>query len=66
MMGRSYFVTGTDTGVGKTLVASALIHLHAARGARAGGSARGGVPLRSASAPCPSESAGARVMAAGV
>ncbi|MGB9982330.1 dethiobiotin synthase [Herbaspirillum sp. AP02] len=36
-MGRSYFVTGTDTGVGKTLVASALIHLHAARGARAGG-----------------------------
>lgn len=37
MMGRSYFVTGTDTGVGKTLVASALIHLHAARGARAGG-----------------------------
>ncbi|MBN9356882.1 MAG: dethiobiotin synthase [Herbaspirillum huttiense] len=37
MSGRSYFVTGTDTGVGKTLVASALIHLHAARGLRAGG-----------------------------
>ncbi|WP_343653803.1 dethiobiotin synthase [Herbaspirillum sp.] len=36
-MGRSYFVTGTDTGVGKTLVASALIHLHAARGLRTGG-----------------------------
>lgn len=31
------FVTGTDTGVGKTLVASALIRLHAARGLRAAG-----------------------------
>jgi len=37
MNGRSCFVTGTDTGVGKTLVASALIHLHAASGLRAGG-----------------------------
>ncbi|QJQ01011.1 dethiobiotin synthase [Herbaspirillum rubrisubalbicans Os34] len=37
MRGRSYFVTGTDTGVGKTLVASALVHLHAARGVRAAG-----------------------------
>lgn len=31
------FVTGTDTGVGKTLVACALIRLHAARGLRAAG-----------------------------
>jgi dethiobiotin synthetase len=31
------FVTGTDTGVGKTLVASALIRLHAARGWRTAG-----------------------------
>mgnify|MGYP001553854408 CR=1 FL=1 len=31
------FVTGTDTGVGKTLVASALIQLYAARGWRAAG-----------------------------
>jgi dethiobiotin synthetase len=37
MNGRSCFVTGTDTGVGKTLVARALIHLHAASGLRAGG-----------------------------
>jgi len=28
------FVTGTDTGVGKTLVASALVHLHVAHGLR--------------------------------
>ncbi|MBP0597398.1 dethiobiotin synthase [Herbaspirillum sp. LeCh32-8] len=34
---RGYFVTGTDTGVGKTLVASALVHLHAARGLRSAG-----------------------------
>ncbi|MBW9331987.1 dethiobiotin synthase [Herbaspirillum sp. RU 5E] len=37
MNGRNCFVTGTDTGVGKTLVACALIHLHAASGLRAGG-----------------------------
>jgi dethiobiotin synthetase len=30
-MTRAYFVTGTDTGVGKTLVSAALIHLLAAR-----------------------------------
>jgi dethiobiotin synthetase len=33
----SCFVTGTDTGVGKTLVASALVHLHAASGWRVAG-----------------------------
>ena len=33
-MSRGVFVTGTDTGVGKTLVACALIHALAARGAR--------------------------------
>jgi dethiobiotin synthetase len=31
----SYFVTGTDTGVGKTLVSCALLHAFAARGLRA-------------------------------
>lgn len=31
---RGYFVTGTDTGVGKTLVACALLHAYAARGLR--------------------------------
>lgn len=31
---RGYFVTGTDTGVGKTLVACALMHAFAARGHR--------------------------------
>lgn len=31
------FITGTDTGVGKTLVASALIRLHAAAGLRTAG-----------------------------
>jgi len=30
----SYFVTGTDTGVGKTLVSCALLHAFAARGRR--------------------------------
>lgn len=30
-MTRGYFVTGTDTGVGKTLVSAALLHLLAAR-----------------------------------
>ena len=33
----SYFVTGTDTGVGKTLVSCALLHAFAARGVRAVG-----------------------------
>lgn len=37
MTARSYFVTGTDTGVGKTRVAAALIHLLATRGLRAAG-----------------------------
>jgi dethiobiotin synthetase len=32
---RGFFVTGTDTGVGKTLVACALLHAFAARGLRA-------------------------------
>lgn len=36
-MSAGYFVTGTDTGVGKTLVASALVHLHARRGLRTAG-----------------------------
>lgn len=35
--GRGYFVTGTDTGVGKTLVACALLRTYAARGVRAVG-----------------------------
>jgi dethiobiotin synthetase len=33
-MSHSYFVTGTDTGVGKTLVACALLHAFARSGAR--------------------------------
>jgi dethiobiotin synthetase len=33
----SYFITGTDTGVGKTLVSCALLHALAARGRRAVG-----------------------------
>lgn len=36
-MSRGFFVTGTDTGVGKTLVASALVHGFAARGYKAVG-----------------------------
>ncbi len=36
-MNGSLFVTGTDTGVGKTLVASALAHLYAAQGLRVTG-----------------------------
>lgn len=34
---RGYFVTGTDTGIGKTLAACALLHALAARGLRAVG-----------------------------
>ena len=33
----SYFVTGTDTGVGKTMVSCALLHAFAARGKRVAG-----------------------------
>jgi dethiobiotin synthetase len=33
----NYFVTGTDTGVGKTLVSCALLHAFAARGKRVAG-----------------------------
>ncbi|MBI5007013.1 MAG: dethiobiotin synthase [Nitrosomonadales bacterium] len=33
----SYFVTGTDTGVGKTLVSCALLHAYAAQGKRVAG-----------------------------
>jgi len=32
-----YFITGTDTGVGKTLIACALLHAFAARGLRVAG-----------------------------
>jgi dethiobiotin synthetase len=35
--GRGYFVTGTDTAVGKTLIACALLHAFAARGLAAVG-----------------------------
>ena len=31
---RGFFITGTDTGVGKTLIACALLHAYAARGMR--------------------------------
>lgn len=34
MSARSYFISGTDTGVGKTLVSAALLHAFAARGLR--------------------------------
>lgn len=34
-MSGAYFLTGTDTGVGKTLIASALLHVAAAQGLRA-------------------------------
>ena len=37
MAARGFFVTGSDTGVGKTLVACALLRAYAARGARAVG-----------------------------
>lgn len=37
MTARGFFVTGTDTGVGKTLVACALLHAFASRGLRAVG-----------------------------
>lgn len=33
----SYFITGTDTGVGKTLISCALLHGYAAQGKRAAG-----------------------------
>ena len=36
-MTKGFFVTGTDTGVGKTLVAAAMLHGFAARGLRAVG-----------------------------
>jgi len=36
-MARGWFITGTDTGVGKTLVSCALLHALAARGARVAG-----------------------------
>jgi len=36
-MKRGYFITGTDTGVGKTLVTCALLHAFAAAGLRAAG-----------------------------
>lgn len=36
-MSRAYFVTGTDTGVGKTTISSALVHQFAASGLRSVG-----------------------------
>ncbi|MES2561275.1 MAG: dethiobiotin synthase [Pseudomonadota bacterium] len=33
-MTQGYFITGTDTGVGKTLIACALLHAYSARGLR--------------------------------
>ena len=36
-MSRGYFVTGTDTGVGKTLVSAALLHAHARQGLHVAG-----------------------------
>lgn len=48
-MNRGVFVTGTDTGVGKTLVACALLRAYAGRGLRAVGMkpvASGAVPSR--------------------
>lgn len=48
-MVKGYFVTGTDTGVGKTLVACALLEAHVARGLRAVGMkpvAAGAEPFR--------------------
>ncbi|WP_407353925.1 dethiobiotin synthase [Luteimonas sp. R10] len=68
MSARSLYVTGTDTGVGKTLVSAALLHALRARGLRAVGmkpvasgcerTADGwrnedAVALRAASDPCP-------------
>jgi dethiobiotin synthetase len=40
MTGRGVFIAGTDTGVGKTLVACALLHGLAARGLRVAGTLR--------------------------
>ena len=36
-MGKGYFIVGTDTGVGKTLVSAALLHAFVRRGSRAVG-----------------------------
>ncbi|MHB1707042.1 MAG: dethiobiotin synthase, partial [Acidithiobacillus sp.] len=36
-MMKGFFVTGTDTGVGKTVVSAALVHAYAARGERVAG-----------------------------
>ena len=36
-MSQGYFVTGTDTGVGKTLISAALVHLFALQGLKAVG-----------------------------
>ena len=35
-MSKGYFITGTDTGVGKTLVAGGLAALHRSRGLNVG------------------------------
>lgn len=49
----SYFVTGTDTGVGKTLISCALLHAFAAQGKRVAGfkPVAAGGSLRSSGAP---------------
>ncbi|HWU82828.1 MAG TPA: dethiobiotin synthase, partial [Methylophilaceae bacterium] len=36
-MSGAYFIAGTDTGVGKTLITSALVHAFAQRGLRSAG-----------------------------
>ena len=36
-MGRGFFVTGTDTGVGKTLASACLVHALRARGLQVAG-----------------------------
>ena len=49
----SYFITGTDTGVGKTLISCALLHTFAAQGKRVAGfkPVAAGWSLRSSGAP---------------
>ena len=47
-----YFVTGTDTGVGKTVVACALLHSFTASGLRAAGMKPVAAGAERASASC--------------
>ncbi len=57
----SYFITGTDTGVGKTLISCALLHAFAAKGLRAAGfkPVAAGGSLRSSGVPTGAPLAGA-------